>query len=288
MKWGYHMKNNKAVYKMIDFSNSDGTLYLCIHYPNNNSSRLRFQLMLRQNRQTKIDIPIKVYGNYIEISLSVEEIFKDYIIKSEEVWDFYLYNDTEEIEISLDNFTSFMTDYYPMKERIYIVKPYVTGLNKIALFIKSDTFTFNLESFEQQGDITNLDISIQGKYIKNMDDVIKHGRLYFKKRLKKIGDNEYEYPDKTLTNIEFKAIVNNIISTRCSFEECLKYETLPQKKNPLDGYIVLKDFKKEEIELPLIVETSWNNKPYVKIDKNIKACWFKNYQNALGICTNKR
>ena len=148
MKWGYHMKNNKAVYKMIDFSNSDGTLYLCIHYPNNNSSRLRFQLMLRQNRQTKIDIPIKVYGNYIEISLSVEEIFKDYIIKSEEVWDFYLYNDTEEIEISLDNFTSFMTDYYPMKERIYIVKPYVTGLNKIALFIKSDTFTFNLESFE--------------------------------------------------------------------------------------------------------------------------------------------
>lgn len=282
------MKKNCAVYKMIDFSPSEGHLYISIMHGQKETSNLSVQLNSRKNKNLKIDLPIKVYGDYVEISVSIDDLFNGYIIKTEEVWDLSFYNDVEKIDICLDGFKSFMTDYYPMKQRLYIAKPYITGLNTIAVFIKQDNFSFDLEHFEQKDEFTKLDIKLQGKYIKDFDSRIKYSTLYFKKRAKKLSEDEYEYISHTLSKIDFKASTNNIIHANCSFKECFKYEVLPQKKNPLDGFIVLEDYRNGKIELPLVIETTWDSKPYVGIDKNIKACWFKNYQGAIGICTNKR
>lgn len=130
------MKN--AVYKMIDFSKEEGHLFISIKHNCKNNRNVILRLICRNNINNIIELPIKKYGFHLEVSINVDDIFNTFKINKEQVWDICLYDNYERIDIDLENFQNFMTDYYPMKEYSYIVKPYVTGLNTIALFIKKD------------------------------------------------------------------------------------------------------------------------------------------------------
>lgn len=130
------MKN--AVYKMIDFSKEEGHLFISIKHNCKNNEKVILRLIGRDNINKIIDLPIKKYGFHLEASINVDDIFSTFKINKEQVWDIYLYDNDEKIDIALENFKNFMTDYYPMKGYSYIVKPYVTGLTTIALFIKKD------------------------------------------------------------------------------------------------------------------------------------------------------
>lgn len=130
------MKN--AVYKMIDFSKEEGHLFISIKHNCKNNDNLKMRLIYRENMNKIIDLPIKKYGFHLEASIKVDDIFSTFKINKEQVWDIWLYYNDEKIDIALESFQNFMTDYYPMKGYSYIVKPYVTGFNTIALFIKKD------------------------------------------------------------------------------------------------------------------------------------------------------
>lgn len=280
------MINTKAKYRMIDFSRDDGFLFISILYVNNNKN-IDAHLVSRKNKNRKIYLPIKRYGKYIEISISMDEIFNNTVFIEDETWDIMLSCEDKKIEIDLDIYSNFMTDYYPLKERIYIVKPYITGFGSVSLFVKQDNLKLELKSFEYCKDITRLSLEIRGDYIKNLDSIINRADLLFKKRKEKISEEEYKYSEDSAVSIGLNKPVDSIISTQCSFSECFRDEKLPLCKNPLDGFLDIVDEKGELIELPLVLETVWDSLPYVKLNNRNKACWFKNYLNGLGICTNK-
>lgn len=279
-------KVNNAVYKMIDFSKDEGQLFIAIKHNCSNNKELTIQLRSRENKNMKISIPAVKYGSYLEASVNVDKIFSILNIKEESVWDIYLYDAERRIDISIEPFKNFMTDYYPMKERLYIVKPYVTGMGTIALFIKKDKITFNMDSFEKNEDNYNLSIGVRGAYINDIDSRVKEASIYFRKRGKLIGKNEYTHYKDTLSMVNSNCINNNKLGFDINFEELLKYEVLPLTKNPLDGFIKITDIKGSEFELPLVVKTAWKDRPYINVTNNIKACLFKNYLDALSICTN--
>lgn len=279
-------KNKNAVYKMIDFSKDDGQLFIAIKHNCSNNKELTIQLRSRENKNMKIGIPVVKYGSYLEASVNVDKIFSILNIKEECIWDIHLYDAENRIDISIEPFKNFMTDYYSMKERLYIVKPYVTGMGTISLFIKKDKITFNMDSFEKNNDNYNLSIGVRGEYIDDIDSRIKEASIYFRKREKLIGKDEYVYCKDTLSIVNSNYISNNKLGFNINFEEVLRYEVLPVTKNPLDGFIKIIDIKGSEFELPLVVKTEWKDRPYINVNNNIKACLFKNYLDALSICTN--
>ena len=222
-----NFKNTKevenAVYKMIDFSKDDGQVFIAIKHNCSNNKELTIQLRSRENKNIKIDIPVVKYGSYLEASFNVDKIFNVLNIKEENIWDIHLYDNGVRLNLSIEPFKNFMTDYYPMKERLYIVKPYVTGVGTIALFIKKDTIKFNIESFKENNDNYNLSIGVRGNYIKDIESIIKEATIYFKKREKCIGKDEYVYCKDTLSKVNCNNISNNKLEFIIDFKEILKY-----------------------------------------------------------------
>lgn len=130
------MKN--TVYKMIDFSKEEGHLFISVKHNCKNNDNVKMRLICRGNINNIIELPIKKYGFHLEASIYIDNIFSTFKIDKEQVWDICLYDNDEKIDIALGDFKNFMTDYYPMEGYSYIVKPYVTGFNTIAIFIKKD------------------------------------------------------------------------------------------------------------------------------------------------------
>lgn len=283
-------RNNKAiessVYKMIDFSKEDGQLFIAIKHNCSNNKNLTIQLRSREHNNIKVDIPSIKYGSYLEASINVDELFSVLDINEKSVWDIHLYNNGVRLNLSIEPFKNFMVDYYPLKERLFIVKPYVTGMGTIALFMKKETIKFTMNALKENSDNYSLSIGMNNKYIKNIDSRIKEATIYFKKRERFISKDKYLYCKDTLSKVNSHCIKNNKLEFNIDFKKVLKHEVLPTVKNPLDGFIKIVDIKGAEIELPLVIKTEWKDKPYIDVNGKVSACLFKNYLDALSICTN--
>ena len=281
------MNRNIAVYKMIDFSRMDGVLFLSIYYPKNQATQLTAQLRLRQNHRVTMQLPIKVYGDYIELLIQTNQVFEQFQITNEEVWDFCLLDHNVEVELNLGDFTSYMTDYYAIEKSLYIVKPYITGSHKLALYFKKEHFEFKLTQFNQINDETIIELKIKGDYISDIQKHLESVMVYFKERKNKENQEDYKYLQYSDIFIEFELKNDGQLRATSDSKKLFNNINLPLSKYPLDGFICLKDLNHMEYQQPFIIETTWRSKKYVPINQKVKACWFKNYSDAISICTNK-
>ncbi|MGL5153028.1 MAG: hypothetical protein ACRC7N_20915 [Clostridium sp.] len=123
------------VFKMIDFSSEDGELYLSIQYEENKPYELC--LVNREDNEKRKIINGRNYGDYIEISQNIKDIFSENEVSKKEVWDIRVLKNEKEIEIDLGKHKKFMVDYFNYKSIPYKIKPYITADNTLAIFIKN-------------------------------------------------------------------------------------------------------------------------------------------------------
>ncbi|HDR7867669.1 TPA: hypothetical protein QCY24_001299 [Bacillus wiedmannii] len=243
----------------------------------------REQESLFEYYETKM-LETNVNQGIFKFSMNIDQMFKDYKLSSNMIWDaFVKIQDSNGVEIemplldTISNKSKF--GYHTFKHNdLFRVKPYITGLDNLALFIREKEFIIESSDFKFENNTLYVEGEISSKEYNVLDFDENGTYVVFKKRY--TANGEPLYFDEIAKGLN---ILNGKFKMDVNVSELLKKQKIRQKDvwdifirlMTLDGRIIDVELKPEKrLEKNLYMyevmagNNEWKFKPYINAKKS--------------------
>ncbi|EOQ19531.1 hypothetical protein KOY_01831 [Bacillus cereus VDM021] len=291
----YILKNDvKAFVKEVSFN--EGILNASIYLEQLNEIKLdektvrltfkkREQEGLFEYYESKV-IEVESTQNPIEFSVDIDQLFEDYELHQRMIWDTFIeiqnskgvgievpllcsQNDKMKFEFKYHNFTH---------NDLFRVKPYVVGMDNIAIFIRKKEVNVKASEFDFENNIIYIKGKIDSKEYMVLDFDTDNSYIVLKKRYTANGELVYFEEKAQMLNI-----LNSCFEINLNVPELLKDQKI-RHKDIWDVFVRLTTFDGRTVDVELSPEKQieiykctyemmrenreWNFKPYVNGNKS--------------------
>ncbi|MEH7116848.1 DUF6270 domain-containing protein [Neobacillus vireti] len=247
-------------------------------------AKKREQEQLFEYYESKIIEPISG-SNPFQFSIDVNSFFEEVSLKKNLVWDLFVEVNSKEglvVEVPLmcTNQTKqlYNFNYFNFSHNdLFRVKPYVTGKNNFAFFVRSNEINVNFTDLQFENNVIRVEGSISSREYEVLNLNAVDSYLVFKKRTT-IG-KQFEYFTEKVIPLP---ILNNYFKAELSVSEFFKEEVIRQG-DVWDIFlrVTTMDGKKMDVTAAPSVEIKKVNFEYEVLESN-PTVRFKPYVNGQG------